>query len=172
MAWHSIPPPIYPGGLYILNWIAGQAKGFSSLCFTCQTDKFLHPKAKEMQHYSLKLSCISGSRSEYCVFLGQECITLNPGVIFILAVVLLMFCHRLHIKIWNNLEWGLLHFVTRSIAEMMYDMNPASLKYTLTKQKCNFPTFLTSESWLYYMHSNIWVLWEIHGQFLNGVFDK
>ncbi len=37
-----------------------------------------------------------------CVPLGEECITLNHGVVFILEVV--MFCKRPHVKISNDLE--------------------------------------------------------------------
>ena len=40
-------------------------------------------------------------------------------------------------------------------------MNPAWLKYTLRKKKCNFQTFLRGEISLFYMYSNFWVLWTI-----------
>ncbi len=41
---------------------------------------------------------------KWTVSLGQECITLNPGVFFIFAVFQVMFCKRPHIKKPNDLE--------------------------------------------------------------------
>ena len=49
-------------------------------------------------------------------------------------------------------------------------MNPALLKYTLRKKKCNFPTFLRDEFSLLYMYSNFWVLQGNCAQFWKGFF--
>ncbi len=51
------------------------------------------------------------------------------------------------------MEWGLLHFITRSIAGIC--MNPDLLKYTLRKKKCNIPTFLRGAFPLLYLYSQM-----------------
>ncbi len=44
-----------------------------------------------------------------------------------------------------------------------------NVKHTLTKKKCNFPTFLWSEISVFYVYSNIWLWPENSEQFWNGV---
>ncbi len=68
----------------------------------------------------------------------------------------------------RNLEQGLLHVITRSIGEMMYETS--FTKYTLRKKKYNFLTFLRGELSLFYSYSNFWVLQENHEQFWNRFF--
>ncbi len=71
-------------------------------------------------------------------------------------------------KTVKDFKWGLLHDITRSIAEMMYE--PSFTKLHSQRKEMQLPTVLRDEFLLFYMYSNLWVLRENLEQFWNRVF--